>query len=727
MNEQREPSPTQSSHNPLPNRTTVRTPPSTVNPGDDTEARSGGVADHRSPTTTIGAGAIECLGPALNSHALGFELSEKASAADETVDVPPVHPKTIPAPRSDSVDQDETVDVVPDDRTTPPTEEIPADGPTPGKPRVGQIGPELPGYEILEVIGRGGMGIVYKALHLRLDRLVALKMVLSGAHATPEQLARFSIESQAVAQLQHPGIVQIYEVGEHDGLPYFSLEFVAGGSLANKIGGTPQPTREAAGMVRELALAMREAHRRNIIHRDLKPANVLLTPDGAPKITDFGLAKRLDADSEQTHTGAVMGSPSYMAPEQAWGQTHQIGPLTDLYALGAILYEMVVGRPPFQGSSALETIELVRTQEPVPPTRLQPKVPVDLETICLKCLQKDAAKRYQGASELAEDLERFLQGRPILARPVGSVERLTRWCRRNPKIAALATAVAALLVAVAAVSTFAAVSLERANGSLVESRDAAQTHERAAVQARDLEAAARKKAEKLVTLAFEQNKNALQSQRYIVNLIFQQLRDIAGTNNLRDELITTSLNGIRDNMEVMDKLGAVVGAKDKESAALATRTLAGIYQRAGVMMDELGRYQEAAKHYRQMDALAESLAAENPGMLEARRVLASSKSTLGEFELTRLGDSKAALAHLQRNLQLRREILAVDPGNDQNKRGVCNALGYLAKAWLKLGDPKKARACYQEEVAVRDQFGPEVAGVSNLPMKPRASRRSSAT
>ncbi len=370
------------------------------------------------------------------------------------------------AENAQAVPGGQTVDVVPDDRTTPPTEELPPEGPNSHKPRGKRIGPDLPGYEILEVIGRGGMGVVYKARHLRLDRLVALKMVLAGAHASPEELARFSIESQAVAQLQHPGIVQIYEVGEHDGLPYFSLEFVAGGSLAHKIGGKPQPTREAAAMVRELTLAMREAHRRNIIHRDLKPANVLLTAEGGPKITDFGLAKRLDADSEQTHTGAIMGSPSYMAPEQAWGQTHEIGPLTDLYALGAILYEMLVGRPPFQGASAIETIELVRTEEPVPPTRLQPKIPVDLETICLKCLQKDPAKRYSDANSLADDLERFLEDRPILARPVGTVERLTRWCRRNPKVARLTGMVAGLLVLVAAVSTSAAVSLNRANGQL---------------------------------------------------------------------------------------------------------------------------------------------------------------------------------------------------------------------------------------------------------------------
>ena len=718
MNEQREPSPTRSLHDPLPDGTTVPTEPPTVDKADDTEARTVDETVEKPATTGTWPGAAESREPWLSSKALGSELSASESAAGETVDVPQGRPTTTPAPRVDSLEPDETVDLAPDDRTTPPTEEASADGSRSHAPRAAKVGPDLPGYAILEVIGRGGMGVVYKALHVRLDRLVALKMVLSGAHASPEQLARFSIESQAVAQLQNPGIVQIYEVAEHDGLPYFSLEFVAGGSLAQKIDGKPQPTGEAAAMVHALARAMREAHHRNIIHRDLKPANVLLTPDGQPKITDFGLAKRLDADSEQTHTGAVMGSPSYMAPEQAWGQTHQIGPRTDLYALGAILYEMLVGRPPFQGASVLETIELVRTQEPVPPTRLQPKVPVDLETICLKCLQKDPAKRYEGAGALAEDLQRFLEGRPIQARPVGALGRLARWCRRNPKVAALAATVAGLLVAVAAVSSYAAISLNRANGRLEASnkavsaaRDEAETNERAAVKARNLEAVAREKAEKVVKLALEQNKNALQSQRYISVLIFRQLRDIEGTRELRDELIKTSTNGLRDNMEVMDKLAAVVGAKDKEGAATATKTLAGLYQRAGGMMDELGRFEEAARYFRQMDELAESLAADNPDLLDARVVLASSKITLGQFELTRHGDSKAALRLLERNLELRREILARQPTEDHNKRGVCNALGYLANVWLKLGNPRKALVCYKEEVALRDQIGPALAGV----------------
>ena len=246
------------------------------------------------------------------------------------------------------------------------------------------IGVAVPGYEILAEIGRGGMGVVYKARHIRLDRLVALKMILAGAHASADQIARFRIEARAVARIQHPGIVQIHEVGDLDGLPYFSLEFVPGGSLC------PVHRRQAAGAARGGddgdGPVPRDGRgpRRGIIHRDLKPANVLLTPDHQPKITDFGLAKQMEGDSQQTRSGAIMGTPSYMAPEQAWGQTREIGPLSDQYALGAILYEMIVGRPPFQGATPLETLELVRTQEPVPPTRLQPRTPTDLETICLK-------------------------------------------------------------------------------------------------------------------------------------------------------------------------------------------------------------------------------------------------------------------------------------------------------------------------------------------------------
>ncbi len=767
MNEPRELSPTQESHDPQPDRTTVHIQEPTVAGADgteapsggepdtealagdeagakaltdgepDTEAAAGGEAGSEAPTdgvTDKGPGATgtwtgtrETCDPASSpsSPALSFHMSAPASDSGEVVDQEERQPSTAPAPRGESTDQDETGDFISVDRTTPPTDDTAPDRAKSPRPRSARIGPDLPGYVILDVIGRGGMGVVYKATQIGLDRLVALKMVLAGGHASPEQLARFSIESQAVAQIQHPGIVQIYEVGEHDGLPYFSLEFVAGGSLAKKIDGKPQPTHEAAAMVRDLALAMRKAHRRNIIHRDLKPANVLLTPDGQPKIADFGLAKRLDADSQQTHTGAIMGTPSYMAPEQAWGQTHETGPLTDLYALGAILYEMLVGRPPFQGASALETLELVRSQEPVPPTRLQPKIPVDLETICLKCLQKDPAKRYQGALELADDLQRFLEGRPILARPVGAGERLWRWCRRNKKVAALVAAVALLLVTVTAVSSYAAVTLKRLNGQLGESikaetsarvaesaaKEQAQIKEREAVKARDREALARQKesearqkAENLVRLALKQNTNALDSQRTFSVLFLQRLRDIAGTQDLQNELIRTSVKDVSAIVEVIEQLGAV-GAEDKEGAATATRTLARINQQAGRLMENYGRYNEAIRFYRQMDELAESLAAANPEQIDARKPLASSKITIGQFEMNRLGDSKAALLHLEQNLSLRREFLGDKPSDEEAKRGVSNALGLLARVWLKLGDPQKASDYYKEEAALRGQIG----------------------
>jgi serine/threonine protein kinase/lipoprotein NlpI len=302
----------------------------------------------------------------------------------------------------------------------------------------------VPGYEVLEEVGRGGMGVVYKARQLKLNRLVALKMLLTGVHSGPEHLARFRAEAEAIARLEHPHIVHVYEVGEHKRKPFCALEFVGGGSLDKRLVGEPLSPRQAAALAETLARAMEAAHRGGIIHRDLKPANVLLVGGPElplerclPKITDFGLAKQLDEDSWKTRSGAIMGTPSYMAPEQAGGQADRTGPCTDVYALGAMLYEFLTGRPPFRAATMMDTLEQVRYQEPVPPSRLQPKVPRDLETICLKCLQKEPPKRYASAQGLADDLERFLQGQPILARPTGSMERLTKWAKRRPAVAAL--------------------------------------------------------------------------------------------------------------------------------------------------------------------------------------------------------------------------------------------------------------------------------------------------
>jgi tRNA A-37 threonylcarbamoyl transferase component Bud32/tetratricopeptide (TPR) repeat protein len=290
----------------------------------------------------------------------------------------------------------------------------------------------IPGYQILRELGRGGMGVVYKARQTSLKRLVALKMILAGPHAAVRDLDRFRSEAEAVARLQHPNIVQIYEIGQHNGLDYFSLEYIEGGNLAKKIKGKPLPALEAARIGEELARAIQYCHQRGIIHRDLKPGNVLLTRDGMPKITDFGLAKLLEREAGHTRSGLIMGTPSYMAPEQTAGRTRDIGPHTDTYALGAILYEMLTGRPPFKADTVLETMGLVASQEPVPPSRWQPRVPRDLETICLKALAKDPGRRYHSALVLAQDLERFQAGESILARREGLVGKLWRKVRRRP-------------------------------------------------------------------------------------------------------------------------------------------------------------------------------------------------------------------------------------------------------------------------------------------------------
>ncbi|HYT90916.1 MAG TPA: serine/threonine-protein kinase, partial [Gemmataceae bacterium] len=293
-------------------------------------------------------------------------------------------------------------------------------------------------------------GVVYKARQVSLNRIVALKMILAGGHASEEDLTRFQIEGEAVAHLQHPNIVQIYHVGSRDGRPFFSLEYVDGGSLQNKLSAGPMPMREAARLIAVLARAMHHAHEKKIVHRDLKPANILLTTEGTPKITDFGLAKRLEDTGEQTGTGAILGTPTYMAPEQAQGRNKDIGPAVDVYALGAILYDLLTGKPPFRGETVLDTLQLVQFVEPVPPRRLQPKVSRDLETICLKCLEKEPSRRYPSAAALADDLERFLNGEPIKARPTPVWERVLKWVKRRPTAAALigvsAAAVLALMV-----------------------------------------------------------------------------------------------------------------------------------------------------------------------------------------------------------------------------------------------------------------------------------------
>ena len=324
--------------------------------------------------------------------------------------------------------------------------------------------PQIEGYVVEGVLGRGGMGIVYKATHRKLNRIVALKMLVSGPYASPQEVARFTRESQAVAELQHPHIVQVHDVGEIDGRPFFTMEFVEGGSLAEELAGNPHQARRAAELVAILAGAVHLAHSKGIIHRDLKPANILLTADHTPKIADFGLARHVDGDLRLTMSDARIGTPSYMAPEQALGKLGIIGPSVDIYALGAILYEMLTGRPPFRAETAIETERQVITVEAVPPSRLNANVPRDLETICLKCLHKDPVRRYATAADLAEDLHRFLAGQPVLARPVGWLERAASWAKRNQAMATAFTVVALLSMLIVAGSVWAAAHFRKLEG-----------------------------------------------------------------------------------------------------------------------------------------------------------------------------------------------------------------------------------------------------------------------
>ncbi len=320
--------------------------------------------------------------------------------------------------------------------------------------------PRLPGYEIVDVLGRGGMGVVFRARHVALSRVVALKHLQAG---TGSKNARSRIEAQALAGLHHPNIVQIHEIVDHEGNLFLSLELVEGGSLASHMRGKPLPPVESARLLETVARAVEHAHTRHIVHRDLKPANILLSDDRhaagekgdaaltelatfIPKIADFGLAKRMAAPAGATRDGDVIGTPSYMAPEQAAGKSEKIGPAADIYGLGVILYEMVTGRVPLQGVNTLETLVMVCESEPVPPRRIQPGLPRDLETICLKCLQKDPARRYGSAADLAEDLRRFQATEPIVARPTPVWERSWKWTRRRPALAGLLTLTLLVLV-----------------------------------------------------------------------------------------------------------------------------------------------------------------------------------------------------------------------------------------------------------------------------------------
>jgi Flp pilus assembly protein TadD/tRNA A-37 threonylcarbamoyl transferase component Bud32 len=539
--------------------------------------------------------------------------------------------------------------------------------------------PLLPDYEIIEEVGRGGMGVVYKARQRGLNRLVALKMILAGVHAGSQHRARFRVEAEAVARLQHPNIVQIHEVGDQEDLPYLSLEFVDGGSLAQRLDGTPIAPNRAARLVETLARAMHHAHRRGVIHRDLKPANVLLTADGAPKISDFGLAKRLELDAVTLATGAVMGTPSYMAPEQGAGKATEIGPATDVYALGAILYELLTGRPPFKAETPGETLLQVQTQEPVSPSRLQHKLPHDLTTICLKCLAKEPRKRYASGEALADDLQRFLAGEPIHARPVGRAEKLWRWCRRNPFVAALLGACAMLLVAGTAVSTWQAVraTLAEAKASAAAEAEAAQRS--TAEQQRDRAVQAEELAQQRLGQATAEKERADEERAVAVavNEFLQQdlVGEAAPDRNPRHKQVTLE--------EVLARASARIPGK----FAKQPRVEAAIQLTIGDTYRALGDYAAARPHLEcAVEVYRRVLGEEHPDTLRSVNTVALLYQQQGQF-----ADAEPLFAQA---LEVRRRVLG------QEHPDTLNSMNNLAVLYKAQGQFAKAEPLYVRTLEV---------------------------
>jgi serine/threonine-protein kinase len=545
----------------------------------------------------------------------------------------------------------------------------------------------VPGYEIVGELGRGGMGVVYKARQVGLNRWVALKMVLAGAHASQHQLDRFLTEAKAVADLQHPNIVQIYEIGEHDGLPFFSLEFVGGGSLDAKVHRRAQPPCEAAHMVETLAQAMQYAHEHGVIHRDLKPANILLTVDGMPKITDFGLAKRLEEESSQTKSGTLMGTPNYMAPEQARGEVQNVGPLADVYTLGAILYELLTGRPPFQGATILETVKQVTNEEPVPPSRLQPHVPRDLETICLKCLQKDMVKRYGSARLLADDLRRFLSDEPILARPVSNWERLTRWCRRNPRVAALIGTVALLLIVVAAGSCAFAYRISQEMAETERHKKIAEQNAAAEKLAHEEADRNAEEAKKAQIVASEQADVALNTVYGVVTATDEKLRRIAELGPLRRELLELA-------MKQLDQI-----SKNLVASGKADRTMGIALQRMGKFYEQMGETQKQIQVIERSLQIFNRLMVEGPEIALNKYNATISHDALGEIGRENWADPNKIIFHYNRSLEMRKDLVADVQSDKPNRFLRERVLAISYQNWaalaLELGDPAKALECAQ--------------------------------
>ncbi len=536
--------------------------------------------------------------------------------------------------------------------------------PPPPPPRL----PRIPGFDLQRIVGRGGNGIVYRAIEERLNRPVAVKLLLGAATSDERQRTMLFHEAEAAASLRHPGIVPVYQVGEHDGTAFLIMELRDGGSLAERLHTGPLPVTDAVKLVTQVAAAVQFAHSQGTIHRDLKPGNVLLDQHGQPQVSDFGLARRLDAQHTLHATGDVVGTPAYMSPEQARGETAD--ERSDVYSLGAVLYEILCGRSPFQAATPWEIVNQVLTEDPPPLRELNSSVPRDLETICVKCLEKDPARRYASAQELADELIRFENGEPILARPVGQLQRLLKWCRRNRRVAALGAVSLALLLALGVGSTVAAIQFAASNRTISAQRQRASIAEQAAVQDR--------------TAAV----NALNT---LVESLYEDLSANAATINTREKVVDAAIAGLTS-------LSQVQGDRNADRT-----TLRALHQIADLMSLK-GLHDEAERYFHRGIDLARDMRARHPDDTDARLDLAAA---LGRFSMhyTRLSQAAQAKPLADESFELLSSVLTKQHDNIQALRQiVVQHQQRLESVWLSRDAQGQGTAAAAQAIAHIDQL-----------------------
>ncbi len=660
-------------------------------------ASSPAPTDSRDDANTISARPVANAGPELASSATDEVTSEYQTPvsfirSDPRLDVTLESADIVES----NVDQPAQENEPTIEHQTPPRENVSDNDISFGAPVNSEeasrskrsIEASLPGYRIQKVLGRGGMGVVYLAVQQGIERLVALKMILGGLHIQGSMLQRFHAEARAIGRFQHENIVRIYDSGTHEGLPYFALEFIEGSDLSKRIHGEPMPAQESARLAEQICRGMQYSHERGVIHRDLKPANILLTSDDVPKITDFGLAKEFTEDAGLSRTGTVVGTPAYMAPEQALAEP-DVGPQADVYGIGAILYCMLTGRPPFQSTKATDTLVQVINNEPVEPKQLQPGVSKDLETICMKALQKERTKRYTTAAEMGEDLVRFLRDEPIHARPVSKSERVYRWCRRNPRVAIASGLASALGILLLIGGPTTAVVINGQKKTVVAEKMRADENAATALANEQVANEAKQQAVANADAAQTQEKLAIDALKSVTFEVQQRMKGDTRLHGLRESLIGT----VRTGLARMEKQGKDVNAHNMIAAGIAARK--------GDLNMEVGRINEAEKEYVacletfQRLKKADALPYPEQNLSKIHFLIASAARKAGKLEL--------ADEHFAKSLAIRRNWLT---SGDAVKvlPLLAEVLGSYGSLSQERGDLPKARKLLDETLQIHQQL-----------------------